>query len=395
MRCVAIRRRLPRGPVLERAAAAVTWFAVAALPFDDGPTLLFTGSFTIAVVLAALRGVRTRRAPFARTGLEWPVLLFAAFAIASLAWAELPRDTRNLLWRDLLRGVGMFWLVATHARGRIPAFAGAFAVGVSVCAAVALVQRALHAGVDRYRVFGTFDHPNHCADWMLVGVMLVAALPIRRVGVRIAFALPILATLFFTLSRGAWVAALVAIAVFGAMRSRRALVIGAVLVVAVAATAWLAPAGYVGDRVRDMVTPERFVRSLHHRPEIWAGARAMVFERPWLGHGYGYKNFHPAWERRPSRPDALYNSAHNTPLEIAFELGVIGLGLAAWIWLVVAWRLVATARGGGGAIAVAVLAVFVGWSLLGLTIEHVLLEQMMPIIGAWIGFGFAIARIER
>ncbi len=394
MRCTAIRRRLPRGPVLERAAAAVTWCAVAALPFDDGPTLLFAAPFTVAVALGALRGVRTRRWPFARTGLELPLVLFGVLAVASLGWAELPRDTRNLLWRDLLRGVGMFWLVATHARRRVPAFANAFAVGVGVCVAVALVQRLLHIGVDRYRVFGTFDHPNHCADWMLVGLMLVAALPIRRVWVRVALALPVLATLFFTLSRGAWVAALVATAVFGALRSRRALAIGAALVVAVALTAWLAPKGYVGDRVRDMVTPERFVQSLHHRPEIWAGAREMVFEQPWVGHGYGYKNFHAAWERRSSRPDALYNSAHNTPLEIAFELGVIGLALAAWIWGVVVWRLVGAARR-GPAVAVAVLAVFVGWSLLAFTIEHVLLEQMTPIIGAWVGFGFAIARSAR
>jgi len=69
---------------------------------------------------------------------------------------------------------------------------------------------------------------------------------------------------------------------------------------------------------------------LNYRTEAWKGAVRIIKERPVLGLGVGKSNF----GRTVKKFDDLkipYDHAHNTILQIAVELGLIGL--AAFLWL--------------------------------------------------------------
>jgi O-antigen ligase len=399
-----LRRRLPRAPRLEHGAFGAVALAVAALPFDDVLTWLFSVPFVAAVLLDLARGLRRWRWPLFAPGLTVPLVLLAAFALASIFWAESPRHTWKLWCRDFGRWALMLLLVRTHvtSRSRLKTIVTAFVAGALVCSVVGIAQRIQHGDVENYRVFGTFGHPNHCADLLTAALLLVAAYPVagrRALAGRLLLAAPLVATLFFTLSRGAWLAAAVGLGTLGLLRNRRLLAAGAAAVLILVLLGLLLPSSYVGDRIRGLVFPDRFVSALHDRPVIWKLSLRLVAERPWLGHGWGHKNFHHAWLRLEDRPDRLYGSAHNTPLHILFELGVVGLLLHAWIYGAV---LVALVRGYRAArdptergVLSAVLGIAAGWGLLAFTVEHLLLEQMMVVVGTVMGLGLAAAGLAR
>lgn len=397
-----LRRALPRGPRLERWAFWTVAAAVAGLPFDEGPTFLFSVPLAAALVLNLVRWLRTGRWPFHRCVLDLPVVLLAVLAGASILWAESPHHTRMLLWRDGGRWIAILYLVITHASGvrRLRSFCLAFFLGTAACSLTGLVERLVYLHVEEYRVFGTFGHPNHCANFLSASLVLVLALPLERRWIkilRLALLPPLLFTLFFTLSRSAWVGTAVALAVLGLLRNRRLLAAGAAVAAVVVVLALLLPATYIGERIRGLAVPERFIEALHHRPEIWEGSVRLIRESPVVGHGFGHKNFHYAWKRLPDRPEAQYGAAHNTPLHILFELGVLGLLLHVWIYGILLVKLVAGYRAAADpflrGLLAALLAVAVQWLLMACTVEHILLEQMMVIIAALAGLSIAAARL--
>jgi len=376
--------------------------AVAGLPFDEGPTVLLSVPLVIASLPDLGRGLRTGRWPWRRCGLDLPILCLGLLALLSILWAESPRHTWKLLGRDFGRFVLIAYLVYTHAssRRRLKAIVVAFLTGAAVCAVTGVVERIAYRAVEEYRVYGTFGHPNHCANLMTAALILLLALPAgnrKLLLLRILTALPVIVTLFFTLSRGAWLGTAVACAVLGLLRNRRLAAAGGAVVVLVGCLAILLPSTYIGERIRGMVMPSRFVAALHHRPEIWKGTITLIAESPFLGHGYGHKNFHHAWKRLPDRPDALYGAAHNTPLHIVFELGVLGLLLHVWIFGILLATVIKGFRSAADpllrALLAALLSIGAGWSLQSLTVEHLLLEQMMVILGGLTGMGLAAARL--
>lgn len=398
---VTLRRRLPRAPRLERWGTATLLAAVAGIAFDEGPTWLHSVPLVAAGGCALVRWLRAGRYPLRRTPIDLPLLLLGLFALASILWAESPRHTWKLFARDYGRGVLLALLVFTHATSlvRVRAVAAAFALGAFVCGVVGVVERLHYLDVDAYRVFGTFGHPNHAANLTSAGLIVLLALPTGRGGgwVRGIAAVPMAVTLFFTLSRATWVATVLGCVVFGLLRRRRLVWIGVGCAAVVVVLAMILPANYVGERIRGLILPERFVAALHDRPAIWKGTIELIRERPLIGHGYGHKNFHHAWKRLPDRPDRLYGGAHNSVLQVVFELGLIGLGLHLWILAVFLRRVIGGYRRARepalASLLASVIAITAGWLLLGLSVEHLLLEQMMVIIGVVAAIGLAAGEL--
>jgi O-antigen ligase len=397
-----LRRRLPPAPRLERAAYATLVVAIAGLTFDDVLSFLFAVPLCVAAGIDLLRWVRTGRWPLRYSRLVWPVVVLGALALASWFWAESPRHTWSLFSRDYGRWALMLFLVFTHAADvrRLKWMVAAYLVGALIASLYALGEYAVHHGAPAFRAHGTFGHPNHLANHLSVAILLILGCPAASRRHRIAnvmLLIPLVASLCLTLSRGTWIALIVGGVVLGWMRSRRLVLLWAMVAALVVILALLLPAGYARERIRGLLEPDRWVGALYDRPAIWRGSLRLIAERPIIGHGWGHKNFHHAWKRLPDRPPRLYGAAHNTVLHLLFELGILGLLIHGVIYGMILMTLIRGYRAAmdpylQGLLA-ALLAIGAGGCLLGFTIEHLLLEQMLVIIGALSGLGLAAARL--
>jgi O-antigen ligase len=173
----------------------------------------------------------------------------------------------------------------------------------------------------------------------VLNLMLLATLPrlLLRAPERRWWMLPAWAVsglgLVLTLTRGAWigfVAGATALALW--LRRTSVLVaIGAVLL----ASLMLLPAGPLEHRIRSLADPSD--PTMRERLFMWQSGIQIVRDHPLTGIGPGQvKAVFP----RYAQPEALRKTTshvHNTPLQITAERGL--LGLAAWLWLWVAFFL--------------------------------------------------------
>jgi len=137
--------------------------------------------------------------------------------------------------------------------------------------------------------------------------------------------------LMLTYTRGAWLGFLVG-AVSLTVFLRRAAVFLAVAGVLVLALL-LFQAGTLEDRLRSLANPAD--PTLRERFHMWESSLAMAKDHPLTGVGMGQVK---AAFPRYARPEALKKTTshvHNTPLQILVERGL--LGLAAWLWIWVAF----------------------------------------------------------
>jgi len=74
---------------------------------------------------------------------------------------------------------------------------------------------------------------------------------------------------------------------------------------------------------------------------IWAGALFLILQSPILGYGYYYGTTHLAPLAIYGRYDVPFTNVDNTFLEVTLNLGAIGLGVFAFIWLMAGRTLLA------------------------------------------------------
>jgi O-antigen ligase len=170
-------------------------------------------------------------------------------------------------------------------------------------------------------------------------------------------------------SRTALVAVPLAILLILLLNGRlKALGVGAVVIAALlSATVLLKPDARVADRFHSLTKGQTYVTNtgLSGRLGIWTGVWQLIQDRPWLGYGYGWKKL--AWVVRDSGYPAQWKTSapdsydyfvqitklrygavnpHNLPLQIMFEIGLVGLALFLWLWGTVISRLPALIRRG-------------------------------------------------
>jgi O-antigen ligase len=253
------------------------------------------------------------------------------------------------VWSDE-RGAELF--------GRAASAAGLLVGAVGVLQRVGLVHHARGAFGAAWFVISTLGNSSNLGAFLVILMPLVvwSALKDRAPAARALgwSALGVCTlSLVWTLSRGAWVAALVAAVlagvVYGSRRtSSRPIRYGvmsavvAALVIAVAFTPTFA------KRVKVLVDPGQSTASW--RLSTWRSSIAMTAARPFLG--YGPNNYHLAYPafQAPGQVDGrrgypIVESAHNLEIDTATSFGVLGLMLLLLTGLLAARTLVRTTRG--------------------------------------------------
>jgi putative inorganic carbon (hco3(-)) transporter len=176
---------------------------------------------------------------------------------------------------------------------------------------------------------GIFGNPNDLAMNMVtfLPVATVYALsprysPMRRLTAAGIAAL-MLATIVFTQSRGGMLglAAMgIALILFG-QKIRPGF--GATAIVAILLAAPFVPASYwsrMSSITDDQKDKTEFTGSREARSDLMTAGVQTFMERPLTGVGAGqFKNFNPSWKK------VQWNETHNALLQVASELGVLGL----------------------------------------------------------------------
>ncbi|MBI4445889.1 MAG: O-antigen ligase family protein [Acidobacteria bacterium] len=236
-----------------------------------------------------------------------------------------PRDIRkamigivSLMSASAMLGITQYyWLMDVDLLNRIHGFMGHWMTfsGQLMLTATMLLSCLLHwkppgdtAGLGvGPRFWSRYAQP---AGWLILGVILWA--------------------LLLTMTRNAWLGTGAGFVVILCLFSRRAVLAFAVMLVLLF---WLVPGDfrerlYSGMNVDDETTRVRI--------ELLQTGKNMVWSRPWTGVGPRMVPRVSTEYRANSKfPDWIYQHLHNTPLQIAAETGLLGLG--AWLLLCLAW----------------------------------------------------------
>jgi O-antigen ligase len=207
-----------------------------------------------------------------------------------------------------------------------------------------------------YRVPGTFAHPNIFSFYLvlLIGVGLyiatsrAVAWP-RRTRQWAMWAIPVLLLLLvLTKTRSAWIACALLLIVHAVWFDRRFLLV----FLAVPVLVLIDPS--LLDRVVELgghtevddysqLSSEVVLNSFEWRQILWQSALPWIADKPLFGHGL--ESFRPSTALFfPVFMENGQIDAHNYFLQVAFEMGVVGLIALAWQWTAISWRIARGAR---------------------------------------------------
>jgi O-antigen ligase len=298
------------------------------------------------------------RVPFGAAPFDVPLLAFGLWSAASLLWAHTRYPGAELALGWLACGVVYGLVSRSVAR---PEDEEALLGGV-------LVSGVLVAALGLSQQFFDFDLVPQAgppaatlANRNLAAELLVLALPVAIVrflratelpsAARAAFAGALMGGyLFHTRTRSAWLAValeLLVLATLGRRLARAPLgkAKGAVAVAGLTLAALLmsitpeglrSPAAQVG-RLADQGPASPKARSVDIRLAVWREAVEMVRDRPLAGVGLGnLEVYYPAYARSALVDPVMgvtlrVDQAHNEYLQVAAELGLVGMGLLVWL----------------------------------------------------------------
>jgi O-antigen ligase len=286
-------------------------------------------------------------------GIDWAVAFFVLICLASVVVGE---DKRAALWELrvlVLQPVLLYLLIRTELlpRDELLRLGDALVLGAAILALIGLyyfsVVRYVEAAEGVRRLLIPFyDSPNHISLFLgrAAPVALASAVYGRGIPRRLLHGLALaamLAAIYLTYSRGAWLVGLPAALLFvlllpeltGRRHGSRALLIaagvlaiGLLALLPVARTARFAGLMQLGSGTSLL------------RLVLWEGALRMIAAYPLLGVGIG--NFaarYPQYMLPEAWREPLVYHPHNILLEFWAILGLPGL--AALIWLEIAfWR---------------------------------------------------------
>lgn len=360
------------------------------LPLPVGGANVTAADFLLLLAwgLYLARGVARRRVELSVPPLVLPFVIFILAAALSFTVAQSLTDSLSELtkWVEMLAA---YWLVALMFDDtRAERLLGVMFLAGTSQALLGAYQYYFRAGPEGFllfgganlRAFGTFEQPNPYAGYLglIIPLALGTGLGIltvwwkarRRADPRLQgvpfrhwvlglLALgsltAMLAALFFSYSRGAWIgvaAAMGVTALLALVRSKRAAVFGLALLLVALVVVGLGQFNVVPDVISQRFATVgdyfgfedvRGVRAnddnfaIVERRAHWQAALSMFEAAPWLGVGFGnYAVAYPQYSL-PHWDDPL-GHAHNYYLNVLAETGIIGFAAFVVLWGAVLWQ---------------------------------------------------------
>jgi putative inorganic carbon (HCO3(-)) transporter len=353
---------------------ATVWYfseVISSIPAAKMMGIVLVGSWLAIVTVGRLRG----RQIFEDNRFLYLLGVFIVWAGASALWAEHAGPAVTAVTRYAPNAL-LFPIFYAAVRERDDALkiVGAMIIGALLGAAFGVVNPSF--GEDPGRLSGALGNANATAASMVVTLVLLGGLagalrdrPWTRGVVILALPLP-LVFLFMTASRGGLIGLIVVLVAATVMAGRwRKLMVAIIAMVVVGAVVYFAA----------LAPPSATERVTHPeggtgRSDIWKVGWRLVEAHPINGVGAG--NFVTSTRLFLLKPGLIERDdfildtpkvAHNTYLQLAAELGIVGLGLflAAVVWVLVFAARAARQFTRAGDIGMSVMAKAVFIALLG------------------------------
>ncbi|MEJ2555902.1 MAG: O-antigen ligase family protein [Anaerolineae bacterium] len=384
---------------------------------------------------AARREIVIPHPPLLLPWLLWLGVILASWTVA-LSLGDALAET--LKWLEML---GLYLFIAANVKRRhLPWLVGAMLLAGVAQAALGLYQFLFRVGPEGFllfggrflRAYGTFRQPNPYAGYLGLVLPIAYSLVIWELGAggwRLGagrWALPIthhalrftlyaslsfglmLAALYASQSRGAWIGFVVAVVVVSLVRGGRT---AALFVLAIAVVAALGAMGAFqilpqsilqrfGDALTALNIPDIAIAEVTdanfatiERLAHWGAALAMWRDHLWLGVGFGnYAALYPAYAI--GRWLDPLGHAHNYYLNEAAETGLTGLLVYGLFWLSalrLGWHAVRRSTGFQRAVAAGGLGTLVHLSLHNM-VDNLFVQGMYLQVGIVLGLLYLIYR---
>ena len=317
------------------------------------------------------RGVAQRQINVEAPALVWPLIFFVWIVAASLTQATSWRDglPEWLKWAEfaVLYIVSLQVLRPRSARLLV---ATLLLAGVSQ-AALGAYQFTRQVGPEGFilmgrfmRAYGTLNQPNPYAGYLGYLAPVAVSLTLWSVGrwwrtrqvnqliaclASMGATVALIAGIFMSWSRGAWLGLAVSLLVVVGLRSRRTVLVTSMVLAALIIVIVVFGAGWLPDsiagRVQNLgdyfggpdpalveITDENF--SVLERLAHWRAGWLMFEASPWLGVGIGNYAINYGRFSLPYWYEPL-GHAHNVFVNILAETGALGLGAFLAFWLAV------------------------------------------------------------
>lgn len=380
------------------------WILGGALVTDKLGALPNIGLILILIVAGGLfilsRGIPVLRLP---GGILLTLLLFTG--LVGMLRSDSPLASFNE-WLPVVSGL-IIYALAAHLfprRRQIHAVISALAVSFVPPAIIGFYQLATGQGMSALgvigkRIYGTFIHPNALGVYLVLILSVFVCQALAHSGKRKFVSLLIVAAsgvlLAGTLTRIAWIGAVVVLLVVGALRSRALLVIASFLVVIVAGTV-----PFISARLADPLGG-----SFADRIGLWRG---LLYE--WADLTRNDAGIIPVTLNRlgglgPGIVAALTTpgrgvpyAAHNDYLRVLVEYGLFGLGLFLALHLLLfafafrTWKM--TTDKAMAAVALSFVALTVAYPIMNLTENIFAATQNQIYFWSLAGLTVAVSRLS-
>jgi O-antigen ligase len=294
-------------------------------------------SLAVVAVLWLVRLILERRFTFVRTRLWWPVIIFTLIPLLSVIGSIDVEYSLKNIQKYTFVSIFLFFAIVNNVRDLkdVKILLLALMISAGVFSLLALIDYSLfeQAFGSRLRVryldrnLGRFSKFYDLVIPINLALILITKDRIKWVFFGIALLLSITTTLLMQM-RGSYVVIFFAILAISFVYRKRLFVFILIIPFCIAI---IMPSKMV-TRAQEMFKFRGYLKSdgvLNYRAEAWKGAVRIIKENPVLGLGIGKSNFGNTVEKFDDLK-IPYDHAHNTILQIAVELGLIGL--AAFLW---------------------------------------------------------------
>lgn len=321
-------------------------------PLARGATTQWAFCIALWLALVAFCGMTARRllkgqSPLPRSGLDFPIATLLFLTIFSL-FGSINRDATVWALLRLFLYCAVFWLAVdiTDSR-RLTRFVIHVVVGMGML--ISFLGLVGYSGApfpsfwksDPFSLTSTFVNRNHLGGYLAMVFALGLGVAFRRAADRVLMwggvLLLILVSLCLSMSRGAWIGALVGIELMLLLlvikkevsRWKTGLVaFGLIIVVGMTSLG----SNSMFARIQTLKSPEN--TDLYERSVVWRGCFQLIRDNPLLGTGLGTFS----WSYTDYRPPGLtarWSEAHNDYLQIVTELGILVIIPLVWGLIVI------------------------------------------------------------